>query len=289
MTDSSKFHPNDSERYDSSPPNILARLEKRGIDYGHIKRIVQFERPHDTLFFAQWFKGRNFSQVLKQIGEWKELLKKDFVFSLSQDLKSKVEQFILQTEVIVWRALIEANPQIGPWELQIRIRPNESDEHGHPVPPDQQIVAINQETNEKKSVEIPSSKSADLASLTAAWRQAFEQLGLWHQMWKGDPSRDLISNRSRQGWPVVTKFIIPRLYEFMLPHYECPPHHSQKLDSAHLTPQRRALYSKELLHDMLEILKMEHDWAFEKATARQLKAVIQRHLVRKSTQTPPRS
>jgi len=283
MTDPPDCDPETSQpRKDNSTPAIFARLEERGIDYERVKRIVQSERPHDTLFFAQWFQGRKISQVLKQIDEWKKLLKKDFVLSLSQDLKSRVEQFILQTELTVWKALIEANSQVGPWDLQIRIRPNDRDQNGHPVQPDQEIIAVNRETNETKRDEIPGGKFPDLSSLTASWKRAYEKLGLWEQMWKGDPSRILISNRSRQqGWPVFTKLIIPRLYEFMAPHYKSPGQYSAKLDGTAAEAKRPALYPNALLQDMLEILKLEYGWAFDKTTANQLKADLQRYLAQK--------
>ena len=272
-------------RKDDPPPDIFIRLEQRGIDYEQVKRIVQFDMPQNTLRFAQWFKGRTIEEVLKYFDKWRAFLEKDSILSHSSEVKSQVEQFVFGMEWMVLQALIEANPQVGQWQLQIRIRPNDRDEKGHPIQPDQEIIVVNRETKEKKSAKIPGGKFSDLASLTAARKQAFEKLGLWDQMWKGDPSRDLITNRSPHAWPVFTKFIIPRLYEIMLPHYDVPPHHSEKLDSGKSGPGRQAHYSKELLQDMLEILKMEHDWAFKKATVRQLKAVIQRHHARKTTQT----
>lgn len=261
--------------------DIFERLEKRGIGYDQVKRIVQFERPHDTLFFAQWFKGRKISRVLKQTNKWKKLLKEDFVLCLSPDLKLKVEEFILQTELMVWRALIEANPQIGPWDLQIRIRPNDRDESGHPVQPNQEIIVINSETKEKKSVEIPGGKLSHIASRAEALKQAFEKLELWDQMWKGDPSQDLISNRSQQGWPIFTQIIIPRLYQFMAPHYKEPGHYSAKIDGTAAEAKRPARVPKALLLDVLEILKMEHDYAFKDTTVDQLKADVQRYLAQK--------
>jgi len=103
---------------DQAQPDIYQRLKNRGIGFEDIYRIVLSETPHDTLFIAQWFKGRKISQILKQADEWKALLKKDFMLSLDRDLKSRVEQSILGTELLVWRAVLEANPRVGRWHVR---------------------------------------------------------------------------------------------------------------------------------------------------------------------------
>lgn len=282
-TDSKTIPPQE----DSSPPDIFERLEQRGIDYEQVKRIVQFERPEHTLRFAQWFRGKTIEQVLKHFEKWRAFLEKDFVLLLSLEVKARLEEFVFGTEWVVWQALIEANPHVGPWGLRFRFLPTGQDESGRYmfIHPALQIEAVHRQTKEARKAQIPGGKSLSPAELSTAFRKAVNDLGLWDEMWKGDPSGDLISNRSPHAWPVFTKFIIPPLYEFMLPYYHLRPHYSEKLDSGKPGPGRPAHYSKELLQDMLEILKMEHDWAFEKATVRRLKGIIQRHLARKTTQT----
>ena len=274
-------------RKDDSPPDIFTRLEQRGIDYKQIKRIVQFDRPEHTLRFAQWFKGRTIEQVLNQFEKWRNFLEKDFILSLSSEVKAQLEQFVFGAEWMVWQALTEANPKAGPWDLCYRFLPTGKDENGRHVfiYPSIQLEAVHRETKETRTAQIPGGKPFRPSELSAAFRKAFNDLGLWAYVWTGDPSRDLLSNRSRHAWPVFTKFIIPRLYEFMLPYYKKRPHHSERLDGSNLQRKRQALYPKELLQDMLEVLKMEHSWAFEKATLHGLKGVIQRYHVRKTAQT----
>jgi hypothetical protein len=80
--------------------------------------------------------------------------------------------------------------------------------------------------------------------------------------------------------------MIPRLYDLLTPHYQGRVHHSEKID-LQCTVNRPARYPKELLEDMLEILKMHHPHVFEKTTSNQLKAAIQRHLDGKSSQASP--
>jgi hypothetical protein len=271
---------------DQAQPDIYQRLKSRGIEFEDIYRIVLSETPHDTLFIAQWFKGRKISQILKQADDWKALLKKDFILSLDRDLKSRVERSILGTELLVWRGVAEANPQVGPWYLQfvnlVSDKPlNGSPAQNHSGP---QIIAFNPTTKETRRAVIPHGKPLDLAATAAAWRRAFEKIGLWDQMWKGDLSRRLVSRRPRQGWPVYQRFIIPRLYEFMNSHYDSPGHHWARHGAK--LKRRRADLPNQLLVDMLEILKMAHPHVFAEYTMPQIKSAVRRHLERKRREKP---
>jgi len=275
-------------RKDQSPPDIFERLKNLEIDFETIHRIVQSERPHATLFFAQWFKGRTIGEVLKHFDKWRTFLKKDFILSLSSDVKAPVEQFVFGMELFVWCALIEANPQVEQWDLQVRFLPTGEDETGQAVYiyPDREIVAVHRKTKETRRARLPACPSRPLAVQAEDYKRAFQELGIWDLLWKGDPSRVWTSKRSRQGWPVFTRLIIPRLYEFMAPHYKSPSHYSAKLDGASVKTERPARFPKALLQDMLEILKMAHDYAFHDATLPQLKAVLQRYHAKKGQSDP---
>lgn len=63
---------------------------------------------------------------------------------------------------------------------------------------------------------------------------------------------------------MYTQSIIPQLYEFLASHYVNLGHHSEMKDTAVL--KRKALFAKELLEDMLEILRMEHPEVFGQTT-----------------------
>jgi hypothetical protein len=271
-----------------SPPDIYERLKNRGVDFEIVHRIVQVERPHDTLFFAQWYKGRTISQVLKHLDKWRAFLKKDFILSLSGDLKANLEGFVFGAELLVWRALMEANPQVGPWDLQVLLLPTGRDENGHPVfiQPGREIVAVHCKTKETRRARLPGGRARSLALQAEDHRRAFQELGLWDQLWKGDLSRIWTSKRKRQGWPLFTRLIVPRLYEFMAPHYESPGNYSARLDGTSVETKRPAVFPKDLLLDMLEILKMEHDYAFQNATLVQLKAVLQRYVAKRGQSAP---
>jgi hypothetical protein len=183
---------------DQAQPDIYQRLKKRGIEFEDIHRIVLSETPHDTLFIAQWFKGRKISQILKQAEDWKAFLKRDFMLSLDRDLKSQVEQSILKNELFVWRALVEANPRVGPWQLRHVLWVSGEPLNGSPAQnhPGTQIIAFNPTTKETRRAVIPWSRPLDLAATAAAWRRALEQLELWDHLWKGDLSRRLVSRRA---------------------------------------------------------------------------------------------
>ncbi len=272
-----------------TPDDIFKRLANRGFspqDYGIIRQILQFSLPQWMLLFSRQFGPRSIAQVLKQIRRWKHLLKDDFILPESQ--KAEVDRAIRSTELSVWHVLMQANlPQVGPWRLQMVNLPTGEDEHGQPLfnfPP-LQITATHQETEEVREVIIPAEEANDPSLLANAYERAFEKLGLHHLLYKGQISRGLVSARKPRGWPIFTQIIVPRLYEFMAPRYQEPGHYSEHRDRAAAKLNRPALFPRDLLEDMLEILRMESPSWFADTTVSHLKAVIQRYLKRKTAGT----
>jgi len=262
--------------------DIFDRLKDRGIrDYGSIKRIVSFQIPQSAFFFAVRFERRTLEEALRQIERWKKFLKTDFLLLPNQ--RAEVERWIVQTEMLVCNALVEANSaRVGDWALQYDWMPTGTDEAGTPVyiRPGLRITARHGQTGEVREACIPSEALYPSGLQANPYQRAFEELGLWETLEKGSLRRYLISSRKPQGWPLYTRFVVPRLYEFLAPYYSKRGHYSEKRDTAN--NQRKALFPKELLEDMLDILRMEHPHAFERTTVNQLKASIQRHLARKA-------
>lgn len=260
----------------SSDPNnataaLLARLSKRGIDYTYINKILQYDLPNESLRFAHWFKGRTVSGVLDHIDKWKAILKKDFVLAL-YDLKGPVERAIFTTEAVVWSALIEFNQQVGPWDVKIVLLQSGHAEPRGPLYTNtaRELRAVHRETKEERRTRIQSTGPS--------LRRAFEAIGLWDQLRKGDLSGTLGSRRSQQGWPIYTRVLIPRLYEFMTPYYKFPGHHWTARHGRRQESKPVAKYPMELLQDMLAILQIEHPSVFNRTTIPQLRAVVRRHL-----------
>lgn len=262
--------------------DIFEKLADLGIrDYGSVKSIVSFQIPQAAYFFVQQFGRRTLAGVLRQIERWNELLKTDFVLPAGQ--RAEIIRTINQTELLVCNALIQANSsRVGDWELQYAWIPTGKDESGTAtyIRPALGITARHGDTGEIRHASIPheSFDTSDLGANTI--RKAFEELGLWEQLEKGSLRRYLVSSRKAQGWPMYTQGVIPQLYEFLAPHYPNRGHHSEKRDTA--VEKRKALFPKELLEDMLDILQMEHPHAFGQTTVNQLKASIQRYLDRKA-------
>jgi hypothetical protein len=265
--------------------DIFVRLADHGIrDYGSIKEIVSFQIPQSAFFFAVRFGRRTLEEVLNQIERWKKFLKTDFL--LLDNQRAEVEKWIVQTEVLVCNALVQANlPRVGDWELQYNWIPTGTDEAGTPVFiwPSLAVTARHRQTGEVRKASILS--QALYASNLGAnpYQKAFEELGLWKTLEKGSLRHHLISARKPQGWPMYTRFIIPQLHEFLAPHYAQRGNYSEKRN----TPMDnvKARFPKELLRDMLDILQMEHPQVFAQTTVDQLKANIQRHLERKAKST----
>ena len=113
----------------------------------------------------------------------------------------------------------------------------------------------------------------------SAWKRAFREtqnfgiLSTGARMYRG-----LVSDRQPEGWPLFTHFIVPALYEHLLPFYGKPGHYSENRDKV---APRKALFPNELLQVMRDILRLEHPDTFASATSGQLKAVIHRYLDRK--------
>jgi len=261
---------------------VLDRLLARGIkpaDYIKIKRIVSFDIPHGLLIFAERFGRRSIAQVMAQIEGWRRFLERDALFT--DDEKGKVERLLQGVELVVGQALQDVNwLHIGPWIITPVILPTGQDAQGQPeyLQPGLRLTAVHGESKEERSAVISGEELNDPSKRSGAWKRAFEELGIWDIV-----ARDAVNPRVTragrpQGWPVFTQFVIPRLYEDLIPHYPKIGHHSEKRDTLSVGMAR---VPKELLEDMLLILRFEHPGTFEETTISQLRADVQRYLERK--------
>ena len=262
--------------------DIFERLADHGIrDYESIKSIVSFQTPQAAFLFVQRFGRRTLAEVLRQIERWKKFLKSDFLFLPSQ--RVEIIRMINETQLLACNALVQANlPRIGEWEMRYEWIPTGKDDAENPVyiRPALRITARHRGTGEIRQASIPH-EPLDAPDLVAnPFQRAFDEIGLWEKLEKGSLRSYLVSSRKAQGWPMYTQTIIPQLYEFLAPHYTNRGHHSEGRDRA--VERRKALFPKELLEDMLDILRMEHPHVFKQTTVNQLKASIQRHLARKA-------
>ncbi len=261
---------------------VLDRLSDRGIkpaDYIEIKRIVSFDIPHGLLMSAQRFGRRSITQVMAQIEGWRRFLERDALFT--DDEKGKVEHLLQGVEVVVGQALLEVNwLHIGPWILTGVWLPTGQDAQGQPeyLQPGLRLTAVHGESKQERSAVISGEELNDPSKRSGAWKRAFKELGIWDLV-----ARDAVNQRVTragrpQGWPIFTRLVIPPLYEYLLPHYQKPGHHSVKRDTL---LARKALFPKELFEDVLLILRFEHPGMFEGTTISQIRADIQRYLERK--------
>jgi len=229
--------------------------------------------------FVRRFGRRTIAAVLKQVNLWKRFLEKQSL--LTVDDKRNVEKLVSGAELLAWHALLEANlPQVGPWTVFWVLLPTRIDAEGRAeyLHPALKLTAIHRDSREKREAIIPAEEYNAPAKWPAAWGRAFEQLGISDLIDKGAVHQGLMSARQPKGWPLFTQFIIPALYEHLLPFYEELGHYSENRDTL---ATRKALFPKELLEHMLDILRLEHPDTFAHGTVGQLKAVIQRYLERK--------
>ncbi len=266
----------------TQPQEILGRLSAHGIpphDYIRIKGLVSFDFPRARVLFVQQFGHRAIGEILAHIDKTRQFLERDFL--LSSEERSKIAKSVAQAEALAWQTLLESNwPKIGPWTLSSVILATGKDSKQRPLylRPALKLTAVNRETKETRTAVIPGKDFNDPESWPSAWKRAFKELGIWDFVLKGPVHRRVVSARRPSGWPVFTQDVIPRLYEHLLPHYQTPGHYSKNRDTVSV---RSALFPKELLEDMLLILRVEHPDTFDSTTIGQLKANIQRHLERK--------
>jgi hypothetical protein len=121
-----------------------------------------------------------------------------------------------------------------------------------------------------------------------ALEQALKELGIWEILRKDNPARKLLNERPAHGWPIFTQGVIPALYEMMHPHYPARAYFSEKIDGEEFETQRLAVAPKELLQDMLDILKTERPDIYRNYDTAALKAVIQRYVLSKTKKNEER-
>ena len=268
---------------------VLDRLSAHGIppaEYIKIRRIVSFDIPHGLLLFAQRFGRRTFKQVLAQIDCWKRFLENDTLFA--DDEKDKVARQVQGIELVVCQALLDVNLlHIGQWVITGVFLPTGQDAQGQPeyFRPGLRLTAVHRNSKVERSAVISVEGLNDVTKRSGAWKRAFEELGIWDLVAKGIVYQRVLRAGRSQGAPTFTQWVVPRLYEHLLPYYQKPGHYSAARDKV---VTGKALYSKELLDDMLLILRFEHPGTFDDTTISQLKAVIQHHVERKRARSTKR-
>jgi hypothetical protein len=275
----SQTNVNDSAK--GNVPNIFDRLASRGIDYSQIKWIVSADLPHAKWFFDRYFSPHTAPQVLRQANRVRHMLHDDFL--LSSEQKAEIEKTLSGAELFAWNALIETSfPKLGPWNLSREFVPTHEDPEPRCIQLEIRIVAIHEATKEKRVALIPG-RTNSAATWGDAWRKAFTELELLDLVLKPRRRRRLVAARPSQGWRIFTKVVIPRLYDFLVPFYRKRGHVWSAKENA---LSRDAFFPKELLEDMLAILRQEYPEVFDRMILEQLKAAIQRHLthLRQSTE-----
>jgi hypothetical protein len=142
-----------------------------------------------------------------------------------------------------------------------------------------QIVATHRKTKEVKTAPVIGAGGFFIGIF--ACKEAFEQLGLWDSLWKGNPGPSFVSQRATQGWPFFTRVVIPQLYDLLAPHYKSRGHRRKGPDGVVSSPSEQL--PRQLFVDMLEILRLEYEFAFKETTMRQLTAAVQKHIARKKS------
>ena len=233
--------------------------------------------PQGTLFFERQFPRRKPAQVLRQIETWRNACDEDYL--IPDETKSEIESRLAEAEFLAWNALAESAllQPVGDWILSQQTIRTSNDSGKFPFRIEKQFTATHTQTEEQHVAVL---KHEDVhVSLTRAWQKAFSELGVLSLVRNLSLGEPLVSAHAEQGWPIYTKTVIPRLYQFLLPYYAKRGHVWSDKEPA-LT--RAARLPKELLEDMLDILKIEHPGVFDQMRLYQLKAAVSRYLERRT-------
>ncbi len=87
----------------------------------------------------------------------------------------------------------------------------------------------------------------------------------------GQPWR---SRRASVGWPIITQYVIPRLYDYLKPYY---PVRSYTHERVRRSPGK---YPARLREDIADILRLEFPHLTKTVTAKGVTAAIQNYLRR---------
>jgi hypothetical protein len=265
---------------DSKGLSIFERLEARGIgprEYTRIKTIVTLDLPQGSLVFQRHFPRRTPAQVLRRVMQWRQTCDRDYL--VGEEVKAEIEKSLRLAEFLAWMALKEAafSGPVGPWVLSQRLVRDANNGHPALVVRNMEVTAANPRMDEKRIAVIQSSSVHE--SYAKAWSNVFQELGILDLVVALPTGGPFVSARAEQGWPVYTRSLIPDLYEFLLPYYRRRGHVWSAKESA-LT--RTARLPEELLRDMRDILRVEHPGVFDEMNLNQLKAIVSRHLERRT-------
>jgi|GEM_PF-6668966 len=255
-------------------PSISERLLQHGIgvlEYTPIKQIASFVLASHTIKYSLEFGNHSFNQSFKQLQLWRKCLENDFF--LKEPLRGQLLGHINGLEFIAILAFFEANAdESNTWRIEchpIAIAENMhgNKTYGHSFT----IKAINKKSNECRTCDVIIKNMRDYRITTI--QNAFERLGIWGELDKGKIRG--IADRKPYAWPICTKFVIPKLYEYMVSFYPSKGKFSDKRDS--LKVSRSAIYNRELFKDMIDVLVREQPVIFTGLTVHKLNANIQRY------------
>jgi hypothetical protein len=88
------------------------------------------------------------------------------------------------------------------------------------------------------------------------------------------------SERGRTGWPMLTQYAIPMLYDYLRPYYRVRSYRQGRL---HRSPGK---YPRQLLQDITDILRVEVPHLASDMTVAQVQGAIQRYLADASPDRP---
>ena len=266
------------------------------------KKTAEYTISPDTVENADTY-AEALEQALKEHGIWEILenerqrallkLKEKFPDYLPGHSQSSVRRnpadwqmdAALAASKISLIGWVLANSRVG--DLVIHHYPilDDSDTREHASPSIR--ITLFKKTAERT---IPPDTVKSTVMYAEALEQALKELGIWEILKKDNPAAKLVNERPMHGWPLFTQHVIPALYEMMYPHYldVARANYSKRIDGGECAPQHHAVAPKELVQDMLAILKTERPDIFRDYKAAAIRRVIERYVLSKTEKTEER-
>ncbi len=277
---------------ETSPLEFLDRLASRGVEYTYVKQIVSGAPTHPiftilayapTTPMGKLFRDRSYGEILETIAEEEERLS-----GLSLVGDSAKRSGLHQLEALkhdVYECLIR-EPRLTELGRRLTREVISRGRHksGGAKLSERHIATVvirmwklSCAAQEKPELlgerRIPAEKY-DPNAWTRAVGELLSAYSPWEELMKLRFRSTLRSRRDPEGWPVVTRYIVPGLYDYLKPFYPVRKY-THGLEPGNRGP---GAFPLALMKDITDILRFELPSLCQGLTWRRVLAAVRRYL-----------
>lgn len=255
----------ENERGNTDPsPEVIKRLLGRGIEYTFVRKIVSEGINQQDALFLRLLEGKSIRSIQKELKFLNSVrttlarLRGWLGEKTVEPLARETEGLREYVEFLLWCAFqIEigrhSNPA-GERHCRSYYLPTGHDEGGSPlfIYPTLRYEVRDKSNRLIKTYDLPHELSLRKKNEIAAKVLAALARG------SGAETKRLGRALTRKGsviaWPPVSRWVIPRLYELLIPYYQDRPGYAM---GTRETVAPRLKYPRQLFEDMVDVLRLE--------------------------------